>query len=178
MANTGYFRELNIIVNTIISMILQNQELCKMIYYDVEEPLSQPDFTTSVLPYSQIFPLPKTPDAKIEKSTILNVYFEKAKHWKDNLGFKQEYLIIDIICHLDKWNMGNGELRPYSISQKLDEMLNDKYIENVSTNRVLFDGWDIMKYSDYHYGYRMYYCLTNNSNVENSVIKKLGVNYG
>jgi hypothetical protein len=160
----GYFSELNVIVNKFIELIKKDTELCKLIYYNDSDPLSQPDFKHSDLLFTKIFPLPKNPDATLEQGTIVDIYFYDAMAWKNNSGYKQEIIYIDILCHLNTWKYKDG-LRPYIISNKIDSIFNNKFISDISMNKVYFERWTGIKYSDFWYGFRFAYKLTNTSNV-------------
>ena len=161
----AYFSELNISINEIISRVLNNQDLCKYLYYNEPDPLSKTDISdTSTLLLNNIFPLPKEPDAETDKISLLNVYFYSGKIGDLNKGFKCEYLVFDIICHLDIWMVKNG-IRPYYISNKIDEIFNNKHIPLLGINKPIFDYWICKKYSNYFYGFNLMYKLYNNSNM-------------
>jgi hypothetical protein len=161
----AYFKELNGAVNKIIEIIISDQELCKLLYYSEDDPLNQPIISnTKTLIFDKIFPFPKQPDAQLEKGSLINIYFLSGKPWSGNNGFKKEMIAIDVLCHLDSWKIIGG-IRPYEISERLDTLFNNKNIKEISSNKVYFDGWTNIKYSDYFYGYRLIYILTNDSNV-------------
>lgn len=161
----AYFSELNVCINEIMSRVLENQDLCKYLYYNDPDPLSNPDISdTKILISNNIFPLPKDPDSITDEISLLNIYFYSGKHGDINKGFKCEYLVFDIICHLDIWMIKNG-IRPYYISNKIDEIFNDKRIPILGFSKPIFDFWVQKKYSNYFYGFNLMYRLYNNSNM-------------
>jgi hypothetical protein len=161
----AYFNELSNVINKMIEIILSDQELCKLIYYSEYNPLNQPTITdSSILLFDKIFPFPKQPGLQQEKGSLINTYFLSSKPWSGNSGFKKELVCVDILCHLDNWKIENG-IRPYEISKRLDFLFNNKNIKEISNNRVYFDSWTNIRYSDYFYGFRLVYMITNDSNV-------------
>jgi hypothetical protein len=163
----GHFEELDTIINKIIELIMTDSSLCKLIYYDDKEPLKQNDFDHNILMFTKIFPLPKKPNAEDKMGTMINIHFGKANPWS-NSGYKKEILLIDILCHLNTWELEFG-LRPYQISNRLDSLFNNKQISDISINKIFFSDWTEIQYSDYWYGYRMAFMFTNNSNVGGSL---------
>jgi len=161
----SFFQELNSNVLVIEKLLLADQDLCKYLYYNTLEPLSEPTIAnTKLLMMENIFPLPKTPNAKTKKMSLLNYYIYNAEPWSSNSGFKKLYLGFDIICHLDLWMITNA-LRPYGILNRIDNMFNNKHIAELSSKNVFWDGIQVTKYSDKFYGYHMIYDLTHNSNI-------------
>lgn len=162
----AYFGELSNVASKIIDLILKNQELCKLIYYNQSNPLSQATITNtrSSLLLKQIFPMPKKAPAETEETTIVNVHLYKSELTNRNKGFADEYIAIDIMTHLNKWLIDDGQIRVYEIVNRIDEMLNNKYLAGYSMNYVLLTDVKEMMYSDYFYGYRLVYKFTNNSN--------------
>jgi hypothetical protein len=162
MAN---YKNYNENIMKIIGMVLDNQVLCKYLYVDTESPQSSTPITnTSELIMKRIFPLPKTVEAITDKMSILNIYFPTSEKYKVNSGFKEVILYFDIMSHLDIWMIDEG-IRVYSIMNEIDKMFNNIYISKLSMNRILFEKDSIMKFSDYFYGYRLCYRLSQSSNV-------------
>jgi len=161
----AYFNELNTNINIVLEYILGDQDLCKLIYYNEPNPLSQPTISdTSILLFDKIYPLPKKVLAEEEKATILNTYFYSSKPYSNNSGFRPVVLCFDIMCHLDVWKIESA-LRPYSISNKIDTLFNNEYNSDLSMNYIYFMSWSPMQYSDYYYGYNLKYSLSNSSNI-------------
>jgi hypothetical protein len=161
----SYFKELNAGINKIIEIILNNQDICKLLFYDEYNPLSLPNISnTRSLLMDRVFPLMKNPDSETEQKTILDIYYYSSEPWDKNSGFRQTYICFDIICHLDLWMIESG-IRPYSILNEIDMMFNNKKIPILSHNNIWFESCKASRYSDYFYGFHIIYKLTNNSNV-------------
>ena len=160
----SFFQELNSNVLVIEKLLLADQDLCKYLYYNADDPLSEATIAdTTILIMKNIFPLPKMPDAQEEKKAFLNYYVYNAEPWP-NSGFRKLFLSFDVICHLDLWLIKDG-IRPYSILNRIDNMFNNKHIAELSSKNVFWDGLQVTKYSDKFYGYHILYDLTHNSNI-------------
>lgn len=157
-----------IIMSVIGDYIFNDQELCKLLYYNKksENPLLELDIEKPrTLLMSNVFPLPKSPDAELDMKTILSVTFGDATPWENNRGFVKIVLRFDIMCHLEVWDIPDG-LRPYKIASKIDKMFNNKAIQGLSDTKILSLGFSPpIKYSNYYYGLRLGYQLTLPSNV-------------
>ena len=114
----AFYEELSpILYQVITERFLRNQNLCKLLYYYPDEcsdihnsfeydPLEQPDIkNTNSLYMSSIFPMPKIPKTIEEKKVFLCAYFNGGYEPDSNLAFRNVVLNIDIICHLDVWNI-------------------------------------------------------------------------
>lgn len=162
----AYFSDLNDNLNFVVSKVLENQDLCKYLYYNVADPLLQPDIpdTRSTLLMDNIFPLPKDPGLIEDQMSILNIYFPFVKPYTPNSGFRKIELCFDIMCHLDLWNIDDG-IRVYCIANQIDSMFNNKFYGELSFNANFFDRAAIRKFSDRFYGWQVIYQISNDSNV-------------
>jgi len=161
----SFFKDLNSKIIKIIEILESNQDLCKYLYYPNNDPLSEPNIDdTSILTMKNIFPLPKDTNAITDKISLINVYFQSSKPYRNNSGFREIYLCIDVMCHLDLWLIDEG-IRAYCICNKIDEIFNNQHISDLSINNIYFENSQVSYYSDYYYGYKMVYKLSSESNV-------------
>ena len=168
----AYYEELNEIVHNIIGeKFLRNQNLCKLLscYPDVVDyaydPYKHPDIVnTNELYMKNIFPMPKKPDASLEKTGYITVVLSGGYETEVNTGYKRVNLLIDIIYHLDVWNIKGG-YRPYKVMHEIDKMLNDKITDLPIVNKPFLRGFQPRDYSNYFYGFQVIYELLVNSNV-------------
>lgn len=170
----AFYRELDNIMNVVIGqLLLRNQNLCKLLYYYPEcednfqyNPLAQPDIEdTSILLMEHIFPLPKNPDAETKKQAFVNVTLTGGDRMVENTGFRNLFLVFDIICHLDEWIIKDS-YRVYKIAEEIDTMLNNQLITDIPiVNRVQYRAMAQRDYSNYFYGIQLIYNLQVSSNV-------------
>lgn len=168
----AYFSELNAVLNLSCSMLLENQNLCKLLYYYPEEtnyqfnPLTQPDIQdTSSLLMKHIYPLPKIPDAETEQICFIDVTISGGKPCDTNPRFREVTLGFDIICHLDTWIIKGG-FRPLSIVHEIDSMFNFQETKMDILNRPIANPLIPKNYSNMFYGYHLSYDLQVNSNIK------------
>lgn len=150
------FRHLNENINNILMMILDNQNLCKLIAYNSDDPYSEPDIDdTSPLISTKIFPFPKIPKATTEASSFLTVYFNNFRLSKNN-GLKEGLIVFDVVCHLDLWMMkGTGMIRPFSVLHELDEMFNHQRVAGVK--KLQFSDGKFLYVNENYAGYQVGY---------------------
>lgn len=174
----AFYEELSpILYQVITERFLRNQNLCKLLYYYPDEcsdihnsfeydPLEQPDIkNTNSLYMSSIFPMPKIPKTIEEKKVFLCAYFNGGYEPDSNLAFRNVVLNIDIICHLDVWNI-KQRYRPYDIMHEVDVLLNNQLTDLPIENRPFLRGFQTRVYSEYFYGIQMLYNLKVNSNID------------
>lgn len=168
----AYYSELNDIVRNLIGeKFLRNQNLCKLLscYPDTVDytynPLAQPDIEdTSSLYMKNIFPMPKMPDASLDKTGYITVVLSGGYEPETNTGYRRVNLLIDIIYHLDVWNMKGG-YRPYKVMNEIDKMLNNQLTDLPIENKPFLRGFQPRDYSTYFYGFQLIYELVVNSNI-------------
>jgi hypothetical protein len=166
-----YYQELDEIVRNIVGeKFLRNQNLCKLLKYypDVEtynyDPYAQPDILdTSDLYMTHIIPAPKAPDATLDKGAYVTVVLTGGYEVERNNAYRKVNILIDIICHLDVWNIKGG-YRPYRIMNEIDSMLNNQVTDLPIEGRPFLRGFQPRDYSNYFYGFQMIYEVVVNSN--------------
>lgn len=168
-----FYEELNnSLTNIIGEKFLRNQNLCKLLYYYPEtetlsfNPLSQPDIvnTREKIYMKNIFPLPKKPTAETKKEAFICITFGGGYEPEQNTGYRKVNLIIDIVVHIDCWNIRNG-FRTYSILSEIDSMLNNQLTDLPIANKPYTRGFQPRDYSNYFYGVQAIYELQVNSNI-------------
>jgi hypothetical protein len=162
------YHELDEVVNNIIfEKLLRNQNVCKLLYYYPEtnddwnfNPFTKPDIsdTTDKLFMKKIFPLPKMPEADIEKDGRLTVTLAGGYEPEKNTGFRYVNLLFDIIFHLDVWTIEGGQ-RPYRMMAEINDMINNQLTDMPIENRPYLVGFQPRDYSHYFYGFQLKYDL-------------------
>ena len=186
----AYYEELNGIVEGIIGeRFLRNQNLCKLLSRYPEcnnspinetqtgknnvneqpisfNPLDTPFIeNTNDLYMKYIYPMPKSPDAETEKKCFITVVLSGGYEPELNTGFRRVNVLIDIICHLDCWNIKGG-YRPYKIMNEVDKMLNNQQTDLPIMNRPYLRGFQPRDYSNLFYGFQLLYEVSINSNID------------
>jgi len=130
----GRFDSLNSDITKIITKIFDSPDLCKFIYYDNPDPLSQPDFDTYELMYSNLYPYSYNIDENTEANNYLTVEFSDFKLL--NNCFKAGKILINIIIPKSNMRTDYG-LRYYCIANYIDSLYNDQFLSGVG--KIKFD---------------------------------------
>lgn len=126
-------------LDIIVSAMLKNERLKKLLYYTVPTALDEPS-----LDQKQSVELIKNNIKIIPKlyvdSSVLNyviVSFDNFIPNATNPEFRDNIISFDIVCHFDQWNLGDFKLRPYKIAAEIDTLFNDKHLTGIGTLQFL-----------------------------------------
>lgn len=157
----GHYAEWQSIVNKVLEFIRNNEPLIKLATNSSSNPysLEAPDWNDVLM--KNVFPMPKEPGSVSTEKTFINVYMYKGVMTENNPSYRNDYLFIEVGCHIETWLLDNGEIRPYTMCDLIDEMLDNKSINDMSIQKVLPYSNTALKFGDMFYGYRMMYKLTN-----------------
>lgn len=117
----------------IVNKILNNQRLCKMLYYTQKDCLSANDLTDSEklsLINRQIKIVPKI-DIESECPIFIIISFDNYAPNDNNPEFRDCTINFDILCHPDHWNLGNFQLRPHKIAGEIDAMIDNHKLTGI-----------------------------------------------
>jgi hypothetical protein len=162
---TSKFKELNANINRVLLKLVDNQNICKYLYYNSSNPLSEATITdTTSLLYTLIFPYPtsteifKDTNGTPIASSVINVLFDKFK-MTSNSKFKVGELIFVVLCHISLWRLDEtSELRPFCILNEIDEMFSEQKVIGIGKeefNRCNLE-WADQNYSGYQLTYKDY----------------------
>lgn len=120
-------------LSLIIQKILNNQRLCKLLYYTQKDCLKGTDLTMeqklSMLD-KQIKIVPKLEIDK-ECPIFIIITFDNFVINETNPEFRDCVINIDILCHPDHWNLGNFQLRHHKIAGEIDAMINGQKLTGI-----------------------------------------------
>ena len=127
-------QELGINLQKIVSRLLANDELVKLLYYENDDPLTGTALTQEAK-QKEIFEkliktVPRVGTKDTAKSVIV-VYVQKASKISGNKEFKNVRILVDVIVPLTQWYIKDSNLRPFAILGKIQESLDDKTINGL-----------------------------------------------
>ena len=126
-------------MNIIVSMILKNDRLKKMLHYTTRDCLNKPNLTEdeSLELFGKNIKI--VPKLYVDGSVLnyIIVSFDNFTGNNTNPEFRDNIVEFDIICHFDQWQLKDFELRPYRIAAELDSMFNDKHLTGIGTLEFL-----------------------------------------
>ncbi len=120
-------------LNIVISKILSNKRLKKLLYYDTKDCMEKPELTEEQS-YSLINDRIKiTPKIEVEdlSKTILLISFDEFITNPTNPEFRDNIIEFDIVCHMDQYQLKDFELRPFKIAGEIDSMFNNKKLTGI-----------------------------------------------
>lgn len=162
------FSGLNDYVKKILRKILNSDDLCKLIYYDIKD-ISDKEITNEQKltmingdeKDRRIFPYPFIPGTTVETKTVLSFYFDRLRLARNNKEFNFGEIIFDIFSHEDIWLMEDFEVRVYSIMSEIDKIFNNT--DELGIGRLQLDSQFGLTYlppfsqNSTFYGYRLRY---------------------
>lgn len=81
--------------------------------------------------------VPKITDLDFSEESYIVIHFNEFLPNEENPEFRDKFLIFDIICNFDTWNMGDFKLRPYQIAGRLDMLFDKKGLSSSYTINFL-----------------------------------------
>ena len=127
------FLSINKDLDIIISRMLKNDRLQKLLYYTgSNDPLKEKDLTED----QQLELIEKNikivPKLQLE-GEVLNYIIISFDNFtpSGNPEFRDNIIEFDIICHFDQWQLQDFALRPYKIAAEIDSMFNGKHLTGI-----------------------------------------------
>ena len=127
-------------MGTIIDMMLKNNRLKKLLYYNLENCLFQENLTEDQsLELIKDGYIRMVPKLYVDKD-ILNyiiISFDNFTPNMTNPEFRDNIISFDIICHFDYWQMPNFQLRPYEIAAEIDTLFTNRHLSGIGELQFL-----------------------------------------
>ena len=127
-------------MGTIVDMMLKNNRLKKLLYYNVENCLFQEDLTEDQsLELIEDGYIRMVPKLYVDKD-ILNYIIISFDNFTPNITnpeFRDNIISFDIICHFNQWQMPNFQLRPYKIAAEIDTLFNNRHLSGIGELQFL-----------------------------------------
>lgn len=115
-------------MNLIVNRILENERLCKMLYYSSADALKRKELTEEEKLSMFGKNIKIVPKLTVDNEVLqyLCIGFSNFITNPTNPEFRDHTIEFDIICHFDQWTLGDFALRPYKIAAELDTMFDKK----------------------------------------------------
>ena len=163
MAN---FAELNDINFFIKNTLLADDDLKKLLFYPEKDALKPANTvpTDDEVWKVHMYPMERWIDATVDDKTYLNYFYSVGRNYTENNSFAYVNVVFDIIIYLDSDEINEG-LRRLSILNLIDKKFNQKDLGIGLMDKSYLQGWVERPYSINHYGIRVTYKLSLNSNI-------------
>lgn len=127
-------------MGTIVDMMLKNNRLKKLLYYNLENCLFQENLTEDQsLKLIEDGYIRMVPKLYVDKD-VLNYIIISFDNFTPNITnpeFRDNIISFDIICHFNQWQMPNFQLRPYKIAAEIDTLFNNRHLSGIGELQFL-----------------------------------------
>ena len=126
--------ELGTNLQKIISRLVANDDLVRLLYHEGDNPLEGAPLTKEQKQKEVFEKLIKTVPRVGTKDTaksIVVVYIQRAAKIPGNKEFKNVRILVDVIVPLTQWYIKDTNLRPFAILGRIQESLDDKTINGL-----------------------------------------------
>lgn len=147
-------------MNIIISKMLKNERLKRLLFYTSRDALDKPNLTEDQsleLLNKNIKLVPKL----YVDDPVLNYIFISFDNFtpSGNPEFRDNIIEFDIVCHYDQWMLKDFALRPYKIAAEIDSMFTDSRLTGIG--KLQFIGGTQQNYSDEFAGICLIYAAVH-----------------
>lgn len=150
-------RELSRILKKVTERLLANQTLCKLVYYNDQDPMSKADFvSTSNLIGKEIRFIPKVGPQENTKSKVVLVWNEGEKN-PTNSDIVDLSLKVYVYTPFSEWIILGDELRIFYIMAEIEETLDGKEVNGLG--RLKSSGFYLDIITDELAAYRMEFTI-------------------
>ena len=117
----------------IAQKILEDDDICKLLYYTDSNPLSHTitEDEKEALLHKNILLVPKVPENDDIKGSYILILYDGFNQNLANSEFKDADLLFIIVCPPENWVINEASLRPFLIMSRIDELFGNKKIANI-----------------------------------------------
>lgn len=118
----------------IVNRLLANDDLVKLLYYEEDDPMSQPALSMEAKEKEVFEKLIKTVPRVGTKDTaksVIVVYVQRAGKLSGNKEFRNVKILVDVIVPLTQWYIRDTNFRPFAILGQIQSSLDDKTVNGL-----------------------------------------------
>lgn len=120
MGENTLFKNINKLKQRVKKELLSNQNILKLVKYNVDDPLSEPDVDDAQsLLNDYIYLNPVVWDSVIDDTRTFILCNIRVAPTRNSQQFVDVYLYMYVICHNDIYDLENGETRVWNICDEL-----------------------------------------------------------
>ena len=144
-------------LNDIKDKVLANQSLCKLLYFNNENPLAESDIADTSILYTdklnqKLFFIPFTDDRDSEAKSTLHIVISDFKLDTTSKYFKDISIDFIVMIHNDLWILDDGSGEIKLRSNAIWKELNDTFFEHRSAmGKNLFEYSKMVRTKDNQY---------------------------
>ena len=129
-------REIGENLQKIMSRLLANDNLVKLLYYTDKDPLSHEPLTEEQKKneiFNKLIKIIPRIGPKEDASSIISIRVVNGMTFTTNTEFRQVQLIIETFVPLTQWIIKGTNLRPFAIMGEIEESLEGKTVNGLGT---------------------------------------------
>ena len=118
----------------IVSRLVANDDLVRLLYNTDENPLGHPALSSEEKQTKVFEKLIKTVPrvgTKDTENSVVVVYVQRANRIAGNKEFKNVRILVDVIVPLTQWYIMDANLRPFAILGQIQKSLDDKTVNGL-----------------------------------------------
>ena len=118
----------------IVSRLVANDDLVRLLYNTDENPLGHPALSSEEKQTKVFEKLIKTVPrvgTKDTENSVVVVYVQRASRIAGNKEFKNVRILVDVIVPLTQWYIMDANLRPFAILGQIQKSLDDKTVNGL-----------------------------------------------
>jgi hypothetical protein len=145
---------LNKTLYAIKTKLINNNDLTKLLFYSVPNPLEQDELTTTQK--NQVITLNPVVEYNTDPNNTINNFISigvPMVGYGDNLEGVLIKIDIAIVCHVDYWELNNNRLRLMTVAEKVFDELNEQKFS--LSGKMNIDGLSPEIFQDNLVGYRL-----------------------
>lgn len=146
----------------IVSRLMANENLMKLLYYTDMDPLSKPNLTEEQK-REEVFKklvkfVPRVGPREVEHP-IVSIRMVAGREDSSNNQFKNVSISVESFCPLEQWIIKDENLRPFAIMGEIQRSLNGKSIDGLG--KLVGGNFDLQFLTDEISCYEQQFSLTS-----------------
>ena len=159
---TSSFLSVDKDIETIMDAMWRNPRLKRLLYRLDKDPLNGSNLTEEesmeLFTKGYITNIPRVPVDEDVKNYII-ISFNKFSPNIKNPHFRDNVIIVDVLCQFDQWQLAGMQLRPFKIAAEVDSMLDGARLSGIGI--LNFVGANYITVAQKFGGYSLVYRATH-----------------
>ena len=118
----------------IVTRLLSNENLCKLLYYTNKDPLSGENIdqnTKTAEIFNKLIRVVPKVTAEEQENSIIAITVATGTQNRENSEFEDISILVEVFVPFTQWIIKDSNLRPFAILGELQKSLNDKTINGL-----------------------------------------------
>lgn len=154
--------ELGIDLQKIVSRLMANQNLVKLLYYTDKDPYNHKDLTDTQIKayvYNKLIRVIPRVGPKETANSIIAIKVVSANTNPQNNQFRDILINIEVFVPLTQWMIKDSNLRPFAIMGEVHKTLSNKTIDGLG--KIIGGDFAVNFFTEEISAYEMSYIITN-----------------